>query len=309
MSRLRRFIWVPAAMIVVSGLAGAAAGCSGSGSASGGGGASGGGNAVVRASAAGDGGVALGAAKDSVQSLAPGTAEPFSANQDVGGAAAGREARGRPAEGASGASVGRHQDRRHRSSGRSRTVRSDATGLGAHCGPVRRIRDQQLDERVEDPRRPDHDPRARPGLHACDGRHRGHSPRPRDGGEPHRAGREPAVRRSSRPAREPGGAGEGAPAAHGSRADDLGVDPGRELPPAGGIPDRGRPGPHHVPPEPHVDVDHHGGAARGRQEAGASPARERVLEGRRALAGRRSGGRDERHRRRRAGRADSRSWR
>ena len=49
MSRLRRFIWVPATMIVVSGLAGAAAGCSGSGSASRAA-ERGGGNAVAHAS-------------------------------------------------------------------------------------------------------------------------------------------------------------------------------------------------------------------------------------------------------------------
>jgi Domain of unknown function (DUF4349) len=96
MSTLRRFIWVPAAMIVVSGLAGAAAGCSGSGSASGGGGASGGGNAVVHASAASGGGVALEAPNDSLRSLAPGTAEPFSASQDVGTGARGGKPGGDP---------------------------------------------------------------------------------------------------------------------------------------------------------------------------------------------------------------------
>jgi hypothetical protein len=83
MSRLRRFIWVPATMIVVSGLAGAAAGCSG-GSASGGGGASGGGNTVVHGSASGGGVMALEAPKDSLGSLTPGAAEPFSASQDAG---------------------------------------------------------------------------------------------------------------------------------------------------------------------------------------------------------------------------------
>jgi|tagenome__1003787_1003787.scaffolds.fasta_scaffold20972223_2 Domain of unknown function (DUF4349) len=81
MSRLRRFIGVPATIIVVSGLAGAAAGCSGSGSASSAGGASGGGNAAVHASSTGGRGVGL-------KALAPGTAEPFSATQDVGRTAA-----------------------------------------------------------------------------------------------------------------------------------------------------------------------------------------------------------------------------
>jgi len=54
MSAMRRFIWVPAAMIVVSGLAGAAAGCSGSGS-----GPGGGGSAAVHAQAADGGGAGL----------------------------------------------------------------------------------------------------------------------------------------------------------------------------------------------------------------------------------------------------------
>ena len=67
MSAMRRFVWVPAAMIVVSGLAGAAAGCSGSGSAAESGG-SGGGNTVARGSASGAGvGVA---AQDSLGALA-----------------------------------------------------------------------------------------------------------------------------------------------------------------------------------------------------------------------------------------------
>jgi hypothetical protein len=96
MSRLRRFIWVPAAMIVVSGLAGAAAGCSGSGSASGGGGASGGGNTVVHASAASGGGVALEAPNDSLRSLAPSTAEPFSVSRDAGTGARGGKLGGDP---------------------------------------------------------------------------------------------------------------------------------------------------------------------------------------------------------------------
>jgi hypothetical protein len=84
MSAMRRFVWVPAAMIVVSGLAGAAAGCSGSGSASGGGG-SGGGNTVAHGSASGGG---VGVAQDSL-GLAPGTAEPFSGTQSVRSAAGG----------------------------------------------------------------------------------------------------------------------------------------------------------------------------------------------------------------------------
>ena len=67
MSAMRRFVWVPAAMIVVSGLAGAAAGCSGSGSAAESGG-SGGGNTVAHGSASGAGvGVA---AQDSLGVLA-----------------------------------------------------------------------------------------------------------------------------------------------------------------------------------------------------------------------------------------------
>jgi Domain of unknown function (DUF4349) len=69
MSAMRRFVWMPAAMIVVSGLAGAAAGCSGSGSGSGGG-ASGGGNAVVHAQASG-GGVALATPQDSFAEVPP----------------------------------------------------------------------------------------------------------------------------------------------------------------------------------------------------------------------------------------------
>jgi hypothetical protein len=79
-------MWVPATMIVVSGLAGAAAGCSGSGSAAGGA-ASGGATAVAHASAAG-GGVAL-APSDTLGALSRGAAEPFSAGQDAGGTAAG----------------------------------------------------------------------------------------------------------------------------------------------------------------------------------------------------------------------------
>ena len=70
---------------VVSGLAGAAAGCSGSGSAAGGG-TSGGANPVAHAPAAG-GGVGL-AQQDSL-SLAPGVAAPYSASRDAGTAATG----------------------------------------------------------------------------------------------------------------------------------------------------------------------------------------------------------------------------
>ena len=82
MSAMRRFVWVPAAMIVVSGLVGAAAGCSGSGSGSGEGG-SGGGSAAAHGSASGAG-VAI--APDSL-SLAPGAAEPFSTKDAVRSAA------------------------------------------------------------------------------------------------------------------------------------------------------------------------------------------------------------------------------
>ena len=192
----------------------------------------------------------------------------------------GRKARKRPAEEPSGAAIGRHQDRRRRPAGRSQPFRPDTVGGEEDRRRPRRLRDAQLDERIEDPQRPDHDPRPRAGVQAGDGRHRGHRPRPRDRRERHRAGREPAVRRPPGPAREPRGAGEGAPAAHGPRRDDLGVDPGRELSPAGRVPDRGRPGPHALPPEPHVDVDDHRGAARGGQEAGPAAACERPLEGR-----------------------------
>ena len=66
MSAMRRFVWLPAAMIVVSGLAGAAAGCSGSGSAAESGG-SGGGNTVAHGSASGAG---VGVAQDSLGVLA-----------------------------------------------------------------------------------------------------------------------------------------------------------------------------------------------------------------------------------------------
>ena len=86
MSRLRRFIWVPATMIVVSGLAGAAAGCSGSGSAAEGG--SGGGNTVAHGSASGAGvGVA---AQDSLGVLAaPNATGAGSDNQSLRSAATG----------------------------------------------------------------------------------------------------------------------------------------------------------------------------------------------------------------------------
>ena len=89
MSALRRFIWVPATVIVVSGLTGAAAGCSGGGSASGGGG-SGGATPVAHASASG-GGVALAPA-----TAARDAAEPYSAAQDVGTATGNGNAAGDP---------------------------------------------------------------------------------------------------------------------------------------------------------------------------------------------------------------------
>jgi hypothetical protein len=98
MSRLRRFIWVAATMIVVSGLAGAAAGCSGSGSAANGGGASGGGNAAVHgsASASPDGGVALAPSK-ALRSLSRDATLPsFGAGQAGGGAAGGGKVAGDP---------------------------------------------------------------------------------------------------------------------------------------------------------------------------------------------------------------------
>jgi hypothetical protein len=66
MSAMRRFVWVPAAMIVVSGLAGAAAGCSGSGSAAESGGSAGGAT-VAHGSASGSG---VGVAQDSLGVLA-----------------------------------------------------------------------------------------------------------------------------------------------------------------------------------------------------------------------------------------------
>ena len=82
--QMRRFIWMPATIIVVSGLAGAAAGCSGSGLGVSGGGASGGGNAVVQASAA----AAASPKRQRLDALVPSTAEPFSASQDAGRTAA-----------------------------------------------------------------------------------------------------------------------------------------------------------------------------------------------------------------------------
>ena len=77
MSAIRRFGVVPAAVIVVSGLVGAAAGCSGSGSSGGGGGASAGTSQAVVHAAPADGGVAaesrapatFGAANDSLQGV------------------------------------------------------------------------------------------------------------------------------------------------------------------------------------------------------------------------------------------------
>ncbi len=93
MSRPRRLIWVPATLIVVSGLAGAAAGCSGGGAASGGG-ASGGATPVAHASASG-GGVAL-APSTALGAVSRDAAEPFSGAQDVGAAAGGGKLAGDP---------------------------------------------------------------------------------------------------------------------------------------------------------------------------------------------------------------------
>ncbi len=89
MSAMRRFVWVPAAMIVVSGLAGAAAGCSGSGSAAESGG-SGGGSTVAHGSASGAGvGVA---AQDSLGVLAaPNATGAGSDNQTLRSAATGEK--------------------------------------------------------------------------------------------------------------------------------------------------------------------------------------------------------------------------
>ena len=89
MSAMRRFVWVPAAMIVVSGLAGAAAGCSGSGSAAESGG-SGGGGTVMHSSASGAGvGVA---AQDSLGVLAaPNAAGAGSDSQTLRSAATGEK--------------------------------------------------------------------------------------------------------------------------------------------------------------------------------------------------------------------------
>ena len=88
MSAMRRFVWVPAAMIVVSGLAGAAAGCSGSGSAAESGG-SGGGGAVAHGSASGAG---VGVAQDSLGVLAaPSATGAGSDNQTLRSAATGEK--------------------------------------------------------------------------------------------------------------------------------------------------------------------------------------------------------------------------
>ena len=89
MSAMRRFVWVPAAMIVVSGLAGAAAGCSGSGSAAESGG-SGGGGTVAHGSASGAGvGVA---AQDSLGVLdAPNATGAGSDSQALRSAATGEK--------------------------------------------------------------------------------------------------------------------------------------------------------------------------------------------------------------------------
>ena len=88
MSAMRRFVWVPAAMIVVSGLAGAAAGCSGSGSAAESGG-SGGGVTVAHGSASGAG---VGVAQDSLGVLAaPSATGAGSDNQTIRSAATGEK--------------------------------------------------------------------------------------------------------------------------------------------------------------------------------------------------------------------------
>ena len=282
MRSIRQFMWIPATIIVVSGLAGAAAGCSGSGSASSGGGASGGGNAVVQASPAGGVGKGLDA-------LVPGTAEPFSASQDAGRTAAVggklvsdplralpalRSAVIRPLMSVCGSTTGTSARRGGNQEGRRRPG-----GL----------RDQKLNQRIEDPQRSDHDPRAGAELPAGDGRDRSRRARPRDRRERDRTGREPAVRRPARPARGPGGSRRRCCRAHGSRADDLGVDPVEN----------------YLQQVEFQIEDVQGrimylqnrtsmstitvALARGRQEAGASPARERLLEGRGAIAGRRRG--------------------
>jgi len=88
MSAMRRFVWVPAAMIVVSGLAGAAAGCSGSGSAAESGG-SGGGNTVAHGPASGAG---VGVAQDSLGVLAaPSATAAGSDSQTLRSAATGEK--------------------------------------------------------------------------------------------------------------------------------------------------------------------------------------------------------------------------
>ena len=88
MSAMRRFVWVPAAMIVVSGLAGAAVGCSGSGSAAESGG-SGGGVTVAHGSASGAG---VGVAQDSLGVLAaPSATGAGSDNQTLRSAATGEK--------------------------------------------------------------------------------------------------------------------------------------------------------------------------------------------------------------------------
>jgi hypothetical protein len=72
MSNMRRLVTVPAAMIVVSGLVGAAAGCSGSGSGSGGGGSVASKDLSAHANGGAGGGVALGIAEPaSSAALAP----------------------------------------------------------------------------------------------------------------------------------------------------------------------------------------------------------------------------------------------
>jgi hypothetical protein len=88
MSAMRRFVWVPAAMIVVSGLAGAAAGCSGSGSAAESGGSAGGG-VVAHGSESGAG---VGVAQDSLGVLAaPNATGAGSDSQTIRSAATGEK--------------------------------------------------------------------------------------------------------------------------------------------------------------------------------------------------------------------------
>src|SRR3954447_12845997 len=90
MSDLRRFMMVPAAMIVVSGIVGAAAGCSGSGSAAGGSSGQGGGigskGAVGRAAGGGSGGGLGGAEPYDSATLAPDQATQAKSSGGASGA-------------------------------------------------------------------------------------------------------------------------------------------------------------------------------------------------------------------------------